>query len=165
MRILFRVFAIRLAGRIIWIGAERLSHLLQRVLQCVADRWAFRVGYRLARIQVISFVSFRRHARGEYFLVIAAVLMRVLKANGAILFVLRRHPRARRLPICSTTAKHDRTCRYYKNSHAVEESPKPCKQFKTKSSIHVCPPFVPTVSAVQSTNWSKLIGEIVLFQK
>jgi hypothetical protein len=54
---LSRVFTIGLVGRIIGTGAERLSHLLQCVLQCVAERGTFRVGYRLGRIEVIFFVS------------------------------------------------------------------------------------------------------------
>src|SRR5262245_17949769 len=60
------------------------------------------------------FVSFRRHARGERFLIEAAVPVCVLKANGTILFFLRRYRSARRLLICSTAAKHNRTCHYHK---------------------------------------------------
>jgi hypothetical protein len=141
VRDLFGIFAIRLMSRIIGIGGERLSHLLQCVLQCVADREAFRVGCRLARIQVIFFVSFRRHARGERFLLVAAIPMCVLKANGAILFFPRRHPYARRLLICSTAGKRDRTCRYHKNGRALQESPEPCKRFKMELSVHVCPHY------------------------
>jgi hypothetical protein len=127
------VFAIRLARCIIGVGAERLSYLLQCGLQCVTERRPFRVGCRLARIQVVFFVSFRRHARGERFLIVAAVPVCVLKANGAILFFLRRHPSVRRLLRCSAAAKHDRTC-YHENSRALRKSPKP---------VHVCPPFTP----------------------
>src|SRR5262245_5312026 len=60
------------------------------------------------------FVSFRRHARGERFLIEAAVPVCVLKANGTILFFLRRYRSARRLLICSTAAKHNGTCHYHK---------------------------------------------------
>jgi hypothetical protein len=60
------------------------------------------------------FVPFRRHARAERFLIEAAVPVRVLKANGTILFFLRRYCSARRLLICGTAAKHSRTRHYHK---------------------------------------------------
>jgi hypothetical protein len=66
------------------------------------------LGYRL------FFVPFRRHARAERFLIEAAVPVRVLKANGTILFFLRRYCSARRLLICGTAAKHSRTRHYHK---------------------------------------------------
>src|SRR6516225_5768971 len=109
---LYRVLAIGLAGHII--GANSLNNLLPRVVQCVAEWGTSRVGYRHARrVQFIFFVSLRRHARGECFLIVAAVPVCALKANGTVLFFLRSRS-ARGLLICSTTAKHNRTCRYHK---------------------------------------------------
>ena len=83
-------------------------------LQSVAEWGISRVGYRHARVQLIFFVSFRRHARGERFLIEAAVPVCVLKANGTILFFLRRYRSVRGLLICSTAAKHNGTCHYHK---------------------------------------------------
>src|SRR6516225_9933394 len=96
---LYRVLAIGLAGRII--AADSLNNLLP-VVQCVAEWGTSRVGCRHARVQLIFFVSFRRHARGERFLIEAAVPVCVLKANGTILFFMRRYRSTRRLLICST---------------------------------------------------------------
>ena len=46
-----------------------------RVVQCVADWETSRVGYRHARrVQLIFFVSFRRHAQGERFLIVQSHL-------------------------------------------------------------------------------------------
>src|SRR5215831_13091963 len=86
---LYRVLAIGLAGCII--GADSLNNLLPRVVQCVAEWGTSPVGCRNARVQLIFFVSFRRHARGERFLIVAAVPVCVLKTNGTILFFLRRY--------------------------------------------------------------------------
>src|SRR5215472_3801192 len=126
-RSLPRVFAIGLAGRII--GADSSNNLLPRVVQCVAKWGISSVGCRHARVQLIFFVAFFCHARGERFLIQAAVPVCALKANGTILFFLRRYHSARRLLICrlliwrllicrllirSTAAKHNRTCHYHK---------------------------------------------------
>jgi tRNA isopentenyl-2-thiomethyl-A-37 hydroxylase MiaE len=51
-------------------------------------------------VQLIFFVAFFCHARGERFLIQAAVPVCALKANGTILFFLRRYRSARRLLIC-----------------------------------------------------------------
>jgi hypothetical protein len=80
-------------------------------------------------VQLIFFVAFFYHARGERFLIQAAVPVCALKANGTILCFLRKYRSARRLLICrllicrllicrplicSTAAKHNHTCRYHK---------------------------------------------------
>ena len=121
-RSLPRVFAIGLAGRII--GADSSNNLLPRVVQCVAERGISRVGWWGissvgCRHALIFFVAFFCHARGKRFLIQAAVPVCSLKANGTILFFLRRYRSARRLLICrllicSTAAKHNHTCRYHK---------------------------------------------------
>jgi len=125
-------------------------------LQCVAEWGISRVGYRHARVQLIFFVSFRRHARGERFLIEAAVPVCVLKANGTILFFLRRYRSVRGLLICSTTAKHNGTCHYHKG----QEHPRGPSSTKGGNCSLRCHLSLPTKtgSGQLDGQWPSLLG-------
>src|SRR5262249_8206240 len=125
-------------------------------LQCVAEWGISRVGYRHARVQLIFFVSFCRHARGERFLIVAAVPVCVLKANGTILFFLRRYRSVRGLLICSTAAKHNGTCHYHKG----QEHPRGASSTKGGNFNLRCHLSLPTKQARGSLtdNGESLLG-------